>query len=155
MTGPLQLGDWGIKFNNMRRTVFMLFAVILWAGFSGTQADTARPRKITEESILQAVKKMPHLVTYYSKDERGRRILVVTNKDGRRSTSAARSEGTTALRQIQIPSRGRQQNVNRQTSQRGIPYPKRNPHRVINPNRPVNPFRDPTAIPNAPSPDSE
>jgi hypothetical protein len=150
-----QLGDWDIKFNSMRRTLFMLFAVILWAGFSETQAASARPRKITEKSILQVVKKTPHLVTYYSKDERGRRILVVTNKDGRPSTSAAKSERTAVLRQKQIPSRGRQQNVNRQTSKRGIPYPKRNPHRVINPNRSVNPFRDPTAVPNTPSPDSE
>jgi hypothetical protein len=139
----------------MRRTVLMLFAVILWAGFSETQADTARPRKITEKSILQAVKKMPHLATYYSKDERGRRVLVVTNKEGKRSTGAARSERPAALRQTQIPSRTRQQNVNRKTSQRGIPYPNRNPHRVINPNKSVNPFRDPTAIPNAPPPDSE
>lgn len=137
----------------MTRMITLFVAIFLSVAIS-VQADSA-PRKLTEKRILQTAKKMPHLVAYYSKDERGRKILVVRNKDGKRADKVRRVERTSIARKTPSSRIGLQQAVSRQIPKRGIPYPNRNPQRVINPNKPVNPFRDPTAIPITPRPDSE
>src|SRR4029078_5408730 len=60
----------------MRNLVFILFALISCLAF---WSEAATPR-FTQKSVLETVKKNPHLRAYYSKDEKGRKVLVVTNR---------------------------------------------------------------------------
>ena len=142
----------------MRNVVFVLFAVI---ASMAVGSEAAAPR-LTEKSVLETVKKNPHLKAYYSKDNNGRKVLVVTNKfvRGNKRTlrtpdviPAARSKSVETLSRTPIR---QEPQLNRRPSPTGIPIvPNRNPQRPINPYKRVNPFKDPTAIPTTPSPDSD
>jgi hypothetical protein len=132
----------------------------IFLAFFALGANAAVPQKLTEKNILETVKKTPNLRAYYSKDARGRKVLVVTNKEGITPLPPRKVEQPRPQRRVSSTSSpvapvGRQQlNPQRRSTQSGIPYPKRNPHRVINPYKPVNPYRDPTALPTGPPPDS-
>jgi hypothetical protein len=142
----------------MRNIVFILFALIVSIALG---SEAASPR-LTENSVLETVKKNPHLRAYYSKDKKGNNVLVVTNKSGRRNkrtqratavVPASRSKSIETLTRTPIR---REPQLNRRPSQTGIPIvPNRNPQRPINPYKRVNPFKDPTAIPTGPPPDSK
>ena len=132
--------------------VFVLFAVIASLAL-GSEAATPR---FTQKSVLETVKKNPHLRAYYSKDEKGRKVLVVTNRSaaGKKriprtaaAVPASRSKSIETLTRTPI----RQEPQVNPTSPKGIPIvPNRNPQRPINPYKTVNPFKDPTAIPSSP-----
>ena len=142
----------------MRNLVFILFAVVASIALC---SEAASPR-LTEKSVLETVKKNPHLRAYYSKDKKGNKVLVVTNRSGDRNKKtprtatvvpASRSKSVEALTRSPIR---QEPQLNRRSIQKGIPIvPNRNPQRPINPNKPVNPFKDPTAIPTTPTPDSD
>jgi hypothetical protein len=142
----------------MRNLVFVLFAVIASIAMG---SEAASPR-LTEKSALETVKKNPHLRAYYSKDKKGNKVLVITNRSasGDKITPgtapvvpAARSKSVETLTRTPVR---QQPQLNRRSSKTGIPIvPNRNPQRPINPYKPLNPFKDPTAIPTTSSPDSD
>jgi hypothetical protein len=139
----------------MRNLAFALFAVI---AFVAMGSEAASPR-ITEKSVLETVKKNPHLRAYYSKDNNGNKVLVVTNRSTGRNKRLARPAVIPAPRARSVETLTRtpiqQRQLNRRPSQKGIPIvPNRNPQRPINPYKRGNPFKDPTAIPTTPLPDS-
>ena len=141
----------------MRNLIFVLFAVIASIALG---SEAASPR-ITEKSVLETVKKNPHLRAYYSKDKKGNKVLVITNRSASRDkrtprtasvVQASRSKSVETLTRTPVR---QQPQLNRRSSKTGIPIvPNRNPQRPINPYKPVNPFKDPTAIPTTSSPDS-
>jgi hypothetical protein len=138
------------------KKIFLSIVLIL---FAVTVSYSASEPKLSAKSILETVKKNPNLRAYYSKDERGRKILVVTNKEGvkplpaRKVEQPRRTISRTSSRVV--PVRGQQLTSRSRSIQNGIPAPNRNPHRVINPYKPVNPYKDPTALPTGPPPDSD
>jgi hypothetical protein len=142
----------------MRNLVFVLFAVIASIALS---SEAASPR-LTEKSVLETVKKNPHLRAYYVKDKKGNKVLVVTNRSAGRNkrtprnatvVPASRSRSVETLTRTPIR---QEPQLNRRSFQKGIPIvPNRNPQRPINPYKPVNPFKDPTAIPSTSLPDSD
>jgi hypothetical protein len=142
----------------MRNLIFVLFAMIVSIAMS---SEAASPR-LTEKSVLETVKKNPHLRAYYAKDKKGNKVLVVTNRsaDRNKRTSrtatvvpASRSRSVETLTRTTIR---QEPQLNKRSFQKGIPIvPNRNPQRPINPYKPVNPFKDPTAIPTTSSPDSD
>ena len=142
----------------MRNLVFVLFVVIASIALG---SEAASPR-ITEKIVLETVKKNPDLRAYYSKDKKGNKVLVITNRSasGDKRTPrtapvvpAARSKSVETLTRTPVR---HQPQLNRPSPKTGIPIvPNRNPQRPINPYKPVNPFKDPTAIPTTSSPDSD
>lgn len=147
-----------ISLKGMRNVIFVLFAVIASIALS---SEAASPR-LTEKSVLETVKKNPHLKAYYSQDKKGNKVLVVTNRSTGRNkrtprtavvVPASRAKSVETLTRTPIR---QEPQINRRTYQKGIPIvPNRNPQRPINPYKPVNPFKDPTAIPTTSSPDSD
>ena len=142
----------------MRNIVFILFAVIVSVALS---SEAASPR-LTEKTVLETVKKNPHLKAYYSKDNKGHKVLVITNRSSRGNKKTPRTAAVvpaSRTRSVETLTRTpirQQQQLNKRSPQSGIPIvPNRNPQRPINPNKPVNPFKDPTAIPSTSSPDSD
>jgi hypothetical protein len=141
----------------MRNIAFILFAVIVSIAL---RTEAASPR-LTEKSVLETVKKNPHLKAYYSKDNKGHKVLVITNRVVRGNQRMARTAElapASRTRSVEVLNRTlirQQQQLNKRSSQSGIPIvPNRNPQRPINPYKRVNPFKDPTAIPTTSSPNS-
>ena len=141
----------------MRNIVFILFTVIISMSLG---SEAASPR-LSEKSVLETVKKNPHLRAYYMKDKNGNKVLVVTNRSGSRNKRTARTATVTpSYRSKSVETLSRipvrqQPQLNRRPTKTGIPIvPNRNPQRPINPYQRVNPFKDPTAIPTTPPPDS-